>query len=232
MKRLTILAVMLAVLASCNKETQFTTARLDFAVSDNTMTKVSTSEVHSAVENAVRNLPIDIWYWTDGTSQKKCSPGATVSVPVGNVRVRLEYYDGYPQISNDVIFYNEPYVLADTTVVFHSYYNELTVLAHFNCAMVVVDPSETESVYLGNKELILADYGTFKAFYVYTDIKGSTAEIEVNAQVQSDFKKRTVTIDTAQLEYGKWYMLSPTGITSGTAEVDFEVDGFEEGGRI
>ena len=146
--------------------------------------------------------------------------------------MRLEYYDGYPQISGDVIFYDEPYFIADSTVTFHSYYTEVVLRAEFNCAMVVVDPSETESVYLGSNELILADYGTFKAFYVYTDIKGSTAEIQVNAQMRSDFKKRTVTIDTAQLEYGKWYMLSPTGITSGTSEVDFEVDGFEEGGRI
>lgn len=223
---------MLAVLASCSKQSEFVTARLDFTVSDNSMTKVTTAEVQSAVEDAVRNLPIDIWYWTDGTSQKKCSPGATVSVPVGNVRVRLEYYDGYPQISNDVVFYDEPYVLADTTVVFHSYYNELTVLAHFNCAMVVIDPSETESVYLDNKELILADYGTFKAFYVFTDVDNATTDIKVYAVGQTDFKTRTLTLDTSQLEWGKWYMLSPTGIMEGNATVDFDIDGFEEGGRL
>lgn len=232
MKRLTIFAVMLAVLASCNKETQFATARIDFAVSDNTMTKVSTTEVQSAVEQAVHQLPVSISYGLIGQSSKNCSAGATVEVPVGKVKMRLEYYDGYPQISGDVVFYDEPYFIADSTVTFHSYYTEVVLRAEFNCAMVVIDPSETESVYLGNNELILADYGTFKAFYVYTDTKGSTAYIQVNAQMQSDFKKRTVTIDTAQLEYGKWYMLSPTGITSGTAEVDFEVDGFEEGGRI
>lgn len=231
MKRLATIAVMLAVLASCSKQSEFVTARLDFTVSDNSMTKVTTADVQSAVEDAVRDLPVRMSYGGAGKSTQRCNAGDVVTLPVGKVYVGLEYI-GEAQEREDVLFYDEPYFYADTTVDFHSYYSELVVRAHFRCAMVVVNPSEVEDISLNGEALNLADYGSFRAFYVYSDIPGSAADLTVYAKGQTDFEDRIVTLNTAQLEYGKWYMLSPTGITHKDAEMNFEIDGFEEGGRI
>lgn len=221
----------LGVLASCTKEAQFTKARLDFAVTNNTMTKVTTSDVHSAVEEAVHNLPVKIYYGASGKSTAQCDAGDVVTLHVGNVNVGLEYY-GDAQESNGVLFYDVPYIYADTTVAFHSYYSELVVRAHFRCSMVVVDPSEVESIEIGGQTLTLADYGSFKAFYVYSDTDGASSDVTVYAKAQTDFTERDVTINPTELEWGKWYLLSPTGITSKDAEVNFDIDGFDEGGRL
>lgn len=232
MKRLTILAVMLAVLASCTKDAEYASARLDFAVTGNTMTKVTTEEIHSAVTDAVKNLSVRIYYAKAGTGKGSfCNAGDVVTLPVGDVYISLEHY-GECRQNDDVLFYTEPYFYADTTVAFHSYYSDVIVRAHFKCAMVVVDPSETEDICLDGTPLNLADYGGFKAFYVYADNIGSSTEVEVHAKWQTDFEDRTIVIDTANLRWGRWYMLSPTGITSDDAGMGFIIDGFYEGGRI
>lgn len=232
MKRLTILAVMLAVLASCTKDAEYASARLDFAVTGNTMTKVTTEEIRSAVTDAVENLSVRIYYAKAGGGKGSfCNAGDVVTLPVGDVYINLEYY-GECRQNDDVLFYTEPYFYADTTVAFHSYYSDVIVRAHFKCAMVVVDPSETEDIYLDGTPLNLADYGDFKAFYVYADVPGATTQLRVHAKSQTDFTERDVTINPAELEWGRWYMLSPTGITSDDAGMGFIIDGFHEGGRI
>lgn len=231
MKRLAILTVMLVLLASCTKS-GYVSAKIDYTISSNTMTKVTTAQVQSVVADVIKGLPVKMGYGLEGGKVSVCDAGDVVSVPVGDVRVVLNYCDTYPVISDDVAFFHTPVIYADTLVNFHSYYSELIVKAHFECSMIVIDPSVVDCVYIGNEELVFEDYGDFRALYVYAEEPGLQTKVKVYAKENTDYESKEVAIKPSALDWGKWYLLTPKGITEADAELNYIIDGFEEGGVI
>jgi hypothetical protein len=224
-----ILLLLAVVMTACTKVGDYASVTMDYSLG-NALTRVTASEVASGVSAIVGGLPVEFYCYYGGRSVGKVASGGTITLPAGDIHIMMEYYPQNQTVIGGLLFGSEPSFSADTTVTFHSYTKDVLIKAHYDCAMVVCDKSAVSEV-VSDKAIPTADFGDFFGFFVSGE-SDDPATLKVISVARTDYKDRTFDLKWSDLEKGKFYTLSPTGITEGSGAIGFDIPDFGGGGAL
>lgn len=233
MRKSIILILAGLTLMSCSEAVGYGTATFGYDFG-NSMTKTSTDDIQDAVASITSGITdAEFSFYVNKVSYSKAKAGEEVTLPVGQVRALLTYRPSSGQsIGKDVSLYTAPTFVADSTLDFHSYTGNVVVKARYNCALVVCDRNVVGSLSSGTTSLETADLGKYEGFFIYSNAADANFDITVTPKENTDYTERTLNIAWANLEKGKFYFLSPTGLTEGTTTFGLSLGEFVAGGEL